>query len=140
MKQQDYKNHTQFAPKAYYAALLMGLVVLIIAVVILFSSVEKTNSILFLLLSVGLVVIGYFSRALALKAQDRAIRAEENLRYYVMTGNLLDSSLSISQIIALRFASDEELKNLAQEAIDEKLTNRQIKQRIKNWRADYYRV
>ena len=140
MKQQDYKNHTQFAPKVYYAALLMGVAVFITSLVFMFTSVEKINAVLFLLLSVGLVFIGYYARALALKAQDRAIRAEENLRHFALTGKLLDSRLSISQVIALRFASDEELKNLTQEAIDENLTNRQIKQRIKNWRADYYRV
>ena len=57
-----------------------------------------------------------------------------------MTGKLLDNRLSISQIIALRFASDEEFVALAQKAVSENLSNKQIKQEIKNWRGDYYRV
>jgi len=88
----------------------------------------------------SVVFIGWFSRAFALKAQDRAIRAEENLRHFVLTGKLLDSRLSISQVIALRFASDEELVALSKKAADEKLSNKQIKELIKNWRGDYYRV
>ena len=86
------------------------------------------------------IFIGWFSRAFALKAQDRAIRAEENLRHFALTGKLLDSRLSISQVIALRFASDEELVALSKKAADEKLSNKQIKEQIKNWRGDYYRV
>lgn len=89
---------------------------------------------------VGVLLIGYFARAFALKAQDRAIRAEENLRHFVLSGKLLDSRLKISQIIALRFASDEEFIALAIKAVDENLSNKEIKQLIKNWKGDYYRV
>lgn len=79
-------------------------------------------------------------RTFALKAQDRAIRAEENLRHYVMTGKLHDKSLSIQQIIALRFASDEEFVALSERAAKEKMSNRDIKKAVKNWKADYHRA
>ena len=95
---------------------------------------------LFISVCIGLIFIGYFARAFALKAQDRAIRAEENLRHFSITSKLLDSRLTISQIVALRFASDEEFVALAKKAADEKLSNKQIKEEIKNWRGDYYRV
>jgi hypothetical protein len=72
--------------------------------------------------------------------QDRAIRAEENMRHYIMTGKLLDRQLTMPQIIALRFASDAEFLELAKRAIDEKLTNKQIKEAIKDWRADHHRA
>jgi hypothetical protein len=76
----------------------------------------------------------------ALKAQDRAIRAEENLRHFVLTGKLLPASLRIGQIVALRFASDDEFVALAQKAADKNLPGKQIKQSITNWKADTYRV
>ena len=79
-------------------------------------------------------------RRFAIVAQDRAIRAEENLRHFALTGKLLDKQLKLSQIIALRFASDEEFVDLAQRAVKENLTNKQIKEAIQNWRGDYHRV
>lgn len=81
-----------------------------------------------------------FIRSFPIKAQDRAIRAEENLRHYVLTGKLLDSRLRIGQIIALRFASEEELPELAQRAASENLKADDIKKEIRNWRMDHHRV
>ena len=77
---------------------------------------------------------------LAFQAQDRAIRAEENFRHYLLTGKPLDSRLRVSQIVALRFASDAEFPGLAVKAADEKLKNEDIKKLIQNWRADHHRV
>jgi hypothetical protein len=81
-----------------------------------------------------------FCRMYALKAQDRAIRAEENLRHFALTGKLFDPRIEIRQAIALRFAPDEEFVPLARRAADEGLTPDAIKQAVKNWRADTYRV
>ncbi|MGK0494773.1 MAG: hypothetical protein ACJAU2_001154, partial [Maribacter sp.] len=82
----------------------------------------------------------WYVRSFPLKAQDRAIKAEENLRYYVMTGKLFPKELKVAQIIALRFASDAEFLPLVEKALKEKLTDKEIKMLIKNWRADVYRV
>lgn len=79
-------------------------------------------------------------RTYALKAQDRAIRAEEQLRHFMLTGKPFDSRLNIRQIIALRFASDEELPALAKKAAEEKLRSKEIKQQINQWREDNYRI
>jgi hypothetical protein len=81
-----------------------------------------------------------FVRIFALKAQDRAIRAEENLRHFALTGKLLPATLRIGQIVALRFASDEEFVALAIKAAAENLSVKQIKESINNWKADTYRV
>ena len=90
---------------------------------------------------VAAVILGlWYSRVFALKAQDRAIRAEENFRHFILTGKPLDKQLHISQVIALRFASDEEFPALAKKAAAEKLSQKQIKQAVQNWKADYYRV
>ncbi|MCP5111202.1 MAG: hypothetical protein GY953_10235, partial [bacterium] len=80
------------------------------------------------------------ARLFPLKAQDRAIRAEENLRHYVLTGKLLDPQLTTRQVVGLRFAADEEFVELAQKAAAENLSEDAIKKAIKNWRADTYRV
>jgi hypothetical protein len=57
-----------------------------------------------------------------------------------MTGKALPTELTISQIIALRFASDAEYLALLDRAIKENLSNKEIKLAIQNWKADYYRV
>jgi hypothetical protein len=58
----------------------------------------------------------------------------------VLTGKLLDPRLSVKQIIGLRFASNEEFVALAQRAADQNLSTKDIKQAVKNWRPDTYRV
>ena len=95
---------------------------------------------LILVLSGCLVAATLYARIFPLKAQDRAIRAEEGLRHYVLTGKLLDPRLSVPQVVALRFASDAEFPTLASRAASENLPPKEIKQSIKNWRADEYRV
>ena len=85
-------------------------------------------------------MVFFFARLFPLKAQDRAIRAEEQLRHYVMTGKLLDARLTVRQIVALRFASDGEFVTLAQRAVDQGLSEDAIKKEVKHWRADTYRV
>jgi hypothetical protein len=79
-------------------------------------------------------------RQFPLVVQNRAIRAEENLRHFVLSGRMLDSRLSMGQIIALRFASDEELVTLAKKAAEEKLNSAVIKKEIRNWREDHHRA
>jgi hypothetical protein len=74
---------------------------------------------LFVVLSFCVLLLMFFCRVFALKAQDRAIRAEENLRHFALTGKLLDPRLTIRQIIGLRFASDDEFVALAQAAASE---------------------
>lgn len=144
MKTQDFKNHMKVAPRAYYVGIITSLIVIVFSLICCKGLADGWDGMLlpFLLIdiSVGVLLIGYFARAFALKAQDRAIRAEENLRHFVLSGKLLDSRVKISQIIALRFASDEEFIALAIKAVDENLSNKEIKQLIKNWRGDYYRV
>ena len=72
--------------------------------------------------------------------QDRIIRSEENFRHYRMTNKMLDDRLTLKQIIALRFASDAEFVELAQRAITENLSQKQIKESIKNRKSDTLRV
>jgi hypothetical protein len=95
---------------------------------------------LIVVLAFCLLILMFLCRIFALKAQDRAIRAEQNLRHFALTGKLLDPRLTIRQIIGLRFASDDEFVPLAQEAAEKNLAEDAIKKTVKKWRADTYRV
>jgi len=107
------------------------------------SIIQEENvllSILLFLMMIIIVIIAVLLRLYPLKAQDRAILAEENLRYYVLTGELLDARLSNAQVVALRFAGDTEFPELSKRAATESLKPDEIKKAIQNWRADYNRI
>jgi hypothetical protein len=143
-KVQSYTNHAQIVPMFHYVTSGILQLTFIGACVNLYQSWGDHNRFysasLLVTLTFGTMLTTLYARSFALKAQDRAIRAEEQLRHYVMTGKLLDPRLSIRQIIGLRFASNEEFVALAQRAADQNMSTKDIKQAVKNWRADTYRV
>ena len=104
------------------------------------SEENKYLASLLVLAAINNDLVAWFTRTFALKAQDRAIRAEEQLRHYVLTGKLLPASLSVGQIVALRFAPDAEFPALVEKAATNNLSGKEIKQSIQNWKADFYRV
>jgi len=144
MPTQNYANHRQIVPMFHQVLFGLLLLTLIGACVNLFQSFGNHDRLysaaLIVVLIVCVVILTLCCRIFALKAQDRAIRAEENLRHFAATGKLLDPRLSIQQIIGLRFASDGEFVALAKRAADEKLSPDAIKRAVKDWRADLYRV
>jgi len=142
MPTQNYKNHPRYVPLYHFIASILLVAVFIGSIVNLVhtSADNRYSASLIVVISILLIFLWRFSRSFALKAQDRAIRAEENFRYFVLTGKPLDNSLTISQVIALRFASDEEFVTLAKKAADENLDSKTIKESIKNWRADNHRA
>jgi len=142
MKEQNFKNHSRFVI-GYHGVTFLAIVALLIGSVINLvksSSDSLYVSSLLVLVPVILLVVFFYARSFALKAQDRAIRAEENFRHYLLTGKPLSDKLTIRQIIGLRFASDEEFLALVDKAITENLSEKEIKQQVKNWKADNYRV
>lgn len=142
MKEQNFNNHVQLVT-GYHRVTLVGILLFFVASVnYLIKSTPENKylaSMLFLL-SLVIVLMAWYLRIFALKAQDRAIRAEENLRHFVLTGKLLPSQLRMGQIIALRFAPDAEFLGLVEKAVTENLSNKDIKLAIQNWKADYNRV
>jgi len=144
METQNYANHRQFVPIFHFVLGPILILTVIGAIVNLYESwgdhQRLYSASLILVLSVAVLLLSILARIFALKAQDRAIRAEENLRHYVLTGKLLDARLGALQIVALRFASDSEFAALAREAADKNLAPNDIKKAIKSWRADLYRV
>jgi uncharacterized membrane protein len=142
MKTQDYKNHSRYVPGFHF---LTGapIVALLIGSVINLVHSDHSNlysASLICLIAVILGLLFWWIRSFPLKAQDRAIRAEENLRHFALTGKLLDARLKINQVIALRFASDDEFADLAKKAADEGLSSSDIKRQIRDWKADHHRV
>lgn len=142
MKEQNLGNHTRLAPGFHFFSTPLAALLLIGSIVNLVRSVngDWLPAALLVLASVVITSCLIHARMFALKVQDRAIRAEENLRHYVLTGKLLHPDTRMGQVIALRFAADEELPALAETAIREKLRNREIKKAIRQWKADYHRV
>lgn len=144
MPEQNYANHAQIVTAYHKITFPILVLTLIGACVNLGQSLAAPQRLfgaaLLLLLTCVLVMTFFYARVFALKAQDRAIRAEENLRHFVATGRLLDSRLDVKQIVALRFASDAEFVALARRAADEQMPPDAIKRAIQAWRPDLYRV
>lgn len=142
MKEQNYKNHSRLVSGYHFVMSALLLLLLIGSIVnLVISGHEKLYSAsLIVLLTVTMILVAFYARAFALKAQDRAIKSEEKFRYYLLTGKKLNEALRMRQIIGLRFASDEEFPALAEKAVKEKMSEKEIKQSIRNWKPDYYRV
>jgi len=143
MSEQNFANHTQRVA-GFLALGLVLLLTLIGAGVNVYQSLgdhqRLYSATLIFVLVLCVFVTAAYARVFALKAQDRAIRAEENLRHYVLTGKLLDARLSVPQIVALRFASDGEYVELAKKAAEGGTAPMEIKKAVKNWRGDFYRA
>ena len=144
MKEQNFSNHSRISP-AFHFGVLGGLLIYeVIACRVLIQHYQLGWGLaipaLLVLAGFFMIVIAFLTRGFALRAQDRAIRAEENLRYFAITGSLLDNRLTLGQVIALRFAPNNELLDLAHKAAEQNLSPKQIKQEIKHWRGDYHRV
>lgn len=140
---QNYSNHRQLVPIYHYLLSLLTLAILIGAAINLFKATGGNglySASLILAMAVAMTLIFFLMRLFALKAQDRAIRAEENLRHYIINNQLLDPKLTMRQTIGLRFASDDEFLELEKKAVAENLSEDSIKKAVKNWKADTYRV
>ncbi len=144
MSTQNYENHAQLVTGFHKVLLPILLLTLIGSGVNVYESwgdhQRMYSATLIAVITFCLILTAFFGRTFALKAQDRAIRAEENLRHFAMTGKLLDPRLSAKQIVGLRFASDGEFVALAAKAANESLSAGDIKRAVKNWREDNYRV
>ena len=138
MDKQNFKNHSKWVIGYHFILSLAILALLIGAIINLVKSSEENiySASLLVLVSIVLLFVFYFMRTFALKAQDRAIKAEESLRYYILIGKQIDSKVKTRQIISLRFASDDEFVELVDRVINENLSEKEIKASVKNWRPD----
>jgi hypothetical protein len=144
MATQNYSNHVRTVFGFHFVLAGILLLTLILGLVNLYMAhgdrVRFHTAALVVVLTICCGFLFYYTRTFPLKAQDRAIRAEENLRHFALTGKLLDARLEMRQIIALRFAPDDEFVALARKAADGKMPPAEIKRAIKNWKVDDQRV
>jgi hypothetical protein len=139
---QTFANHARIDPPFHQLQLPLAAVALILSLILLFRNFSLA-SVLLLILAFGFLLGSFRTRVYGLKVQDRVIMLEERLRLAMLLPHASRerlAQLTKSQLIALRFASDDELPALATRAIDEQLTGKQIKSAIQDWRGDYYRV
>ena len=147
--EQSYANHRRYVPGfhfftsalaiAAFAFAAWGVIQVVSSGQWIFSDLVY-KGILPLIITIVLILLFWYSRSFATKVQDRAIRAEEALRHYILSGKPFDHRLTMGQIVALRFAHDDEYLPLMQRAINENMSPDDIKKAIKTWRADHHRA
>jgi hypothetical protein len=102
------------------------------------------DSAVHMLTAAALLIFVFNARVFALKVQDRVIRMEERQRMAKLLPEDLQGRIgefTTGQLVALRFAGDDELPTLARKVLNEKLTNvKAIKQMVQRWRADDLRA
>jgi len=140
---QSYKNHVRMHPPFHYFLMPVMLINFIWQVVLFVLRPGWTQG-EWVVVSAALVIMAFLVRINPLRAQDRIIRLEEQLRYQrVLPQDLAQRAATLrpGQIIALRFASDAELPGLVRQALDNNFAKPdEIKRAIKDWRADTFRV
>ena len=140
---QTYANHTRWHPPFHFFILPVMIINFIWAVVTFVRAPDK-NSGWWIVVSLALLMLTVFVRTNSLKVQDRLIRLEEKIRFQqVLAPTLFEqcSTIKPGQFVALRFAPDDELEGLVSAVVTGKLTKpSDIKQAIKNWRSDTFRV
>jgi Family of unknown function (DUF6526) len=141
-KQQNLKNHARFDPAYHFLIFAVFLANLVYACFHLHRQPSLSSG-WYLVLSLVVIIPILKLRTYPLKLQDRIIRLEERIRLQALAPAEWHTQiyrLSEDQLIGLRFASDDEVVGLAKQALEEKLNRKQIKERIKSWRADNWRI
>ena len=144
MAEQNFSNHTKYVPPFHFFVLPVLAVNLIWSLYHFWKLHFSFEGFVGVLLALALTVGFLYARLFALSVQDRLIRLEERLRLARLLPDDLKpriNEFSVSQLVALRFACDEELPALARRVLAENLRSRKaIKQLVKTWRADYQRA
>jgi Family of unknown function (DUF6526) len=147
--QQNLANHARFDPLFHFFLGPVFILGVILSLIHFFAHVghssfrDNFHAGLIVLLAVALLVAVFKERLYALKVQDRVIRLEERLRLSQILPEPLRSripELTEDQLIGVRFASDAEVPKLVERTLSEKLSRKQIKQAIVNWRPDNWRI
>jgi hypothetical protein len=139
--EQSYSNHRRYNPWHHFVVLPILSINLIVEIQRLINDPSGYQG-WRLVLAVGLFLFSFTARGMALRAQDRVIRLEEQLRLSRILGDRAAiEALRPGQLIALRFAPDDEVPELVQRIVGGELqTGDQIKKAIRVWKPDYLRV
>lgn len=145
MKQQNYSNHTRYYIPHHFLFYPLSLALLVITLRTASGYAPLAGE--WWIISIIVVLLMWLSFMMrqhyALTCQNRIVRLELRFRYYTLTQKrleLLEDRLNFGQLAALRFASDEELPALVDQALAEDLSPAEIKKKVKNWKPDYMRV
>jgi hypothetical protein len=139
---QNLKNHGRLDPPYHMVLAAVLAVNFIVAIAFLVNHFNIYASWL-LILSIAAFIPMLKIRSYPLKVQDRIIRLEERLRLQALAPAEWHTQiykLTEDQLIGLRFAADDEVVELAKQALEHNLDRKQIKERIKDWRPDTFRV
>lgn len=140
---QNYDNHRKFV-RGYHVVAFGLLALNFFYSLYRVVTTLSMDSVMALLLAFALILVMFYARIFALRAQDRVIRLEEQLRLSELLPpdqkHTIDQ-LTTSQLIGLRFASDGEVATLVAAVIAEGIEDREeIKKRVTNWRPDYQQL
>ena len=142
---QTFKTHTRYDPLFHFAIiplLTLNFIFSIYITIHRWPGWQHTNLWNIVMALVFFMIAG-MARSSAIRAQNRIIRLEERLRLAALlpeADRAHIDELTIRQLIALRFASDAELPDLAHRALTKNMEPKAIKQAITHWRADHHRV
>jgi len=145
MESQNYKNHRKFYPPHHFIYLPLLILLEVFGIYKIFN--DEQNKLAWELFSIVIFLIFYLAFMLrqhyAIGLQNRLVRLEFKQRYFEIFNQRSDEvegKLSFSQIAALRFAYDDEFKDLLYKALHEEISGDEIKKSIKNWRPDQHRI
>jgi hypothetical protein len=139
---QTYANHTRLDPLFHFFLLPIFGGSTFASIFRFWYHPNTTTGWQFLLVASAMVAV-FKMRLYSVKVQDRIIRLEERLRLATLLPEALRSripELTEQQLVGLRFASDQELPNLVDRALSERLSQADIKKTVRVWRPDYWRV
>ena len=143
MATQNFANHTRFVPAFHIGVLGIFTANLIFRVMRLFQGFDSERA-FGLLLAIAFMLGAMYARMFAMTVQDRVIRLEMRLRLERLLAADLRPRIpefSVGQLVALRFASDAELPELARKVLDGNIQDRKtIKQMVRDWQADWLRA
>jgi hypothetical protein len=140
---QTLKNHAKFVPVYHFVAFPLIVLNFGWAWYRLYQ-LRTMDSLVTALTAVALVILFFLARIFALKVQDRVIRLEMRLRLREVLPLGLHPRIvdfTPGQLVAMRFASDAELPDLAVAVLRDHIHDKKvIKQMIKDWNADHFRT
>jgi hypothetical protein len=132
-----------FVPGFHFVTLGLLLVLLLWSLYRLVVDVSGDTAFRFLLV-LAVSLLAWYARMFPLRAQDRIIRLETQLRLARTLPPDLAArvpELRTGQLIALRFASDDELPELARRCLAGELRRRdEVKRQIRSWVPDHQRL
>ena len=144
MVEQNFQNHTKWVPAFHFFVLPVLFINLGFSLYSCGKAGFSFSGVLSVLVAAAILLGFLLARMMALKVQDRLIRLEERLRFERLLPADLRARIgeyTIEQVVAMRFASDAELPELARKVLVEQLHNRKvIKRMIKSWRPDFARA